>query len=62
MNKPHEDTAYAYQALMGSIFGTAKPVDENPIVQKRTTIWLKENFTDNEIWEMFDTLNSEPEL
>jgi hypothetical protein len=47
---------------MGSIFGTAKPVDENPIVQKRTTIWLKENFTDNEIWEMFDTLNSEPEL
>jgi hypothetical protein len=62
MNKPHEDTAYAYQALMGSIFGTAKPVDENPIVQKRTTIWLKENFTDNEIWEMFDNLNSEPEL
>jgi hypothetical protein len=62
MNKPHEDTAYAYQALICSIFGTAKPVDENPIVQKRTTIWLKENFTDNEIWEMFDTLNSEPEL
>jgi hypothetical protein len=62
MNKPHEDTAYAYQALMGSIFGTAKPVDENPIVQKRTTIWLKENFTDDEIWEMFDNLNSEPEL
>ena len=62
MNKPHEDTAYAYQALMGSIFGTAKPVDENPIVQKRTTIWVKENFTDNEIWEMFDNLNSEPEL
>jgi hypothetical protein len=62
MNKPHEDTAYAYQALMGSIFGTAKPVDENPIVQKRTTIWLKENFTENEIWEMFDTVNSEPEL
>jgi hypothetical protein len=62
MNKPHEDNAHAYQALMGSIFGTAKPVDENPIVQKRTTIWLKENFTDNEIWEMFDNLNSEPEL
>ena len=62
MNKPHKANAHAYQALMGSIFGTAKPVDENPIVQKRTTIWLKENFTDDEIWEMFDTLNSEPEL
>ena len=62
MNKPHEDTAYAYQALMGSIFGTAKPVDENPIVQKRTTIWLKENFTDDEIWEMYDIAKWEQEL
>jgi hypothetical protein len=62
MNKPHEDNAHAYQALMGSIFGTAKPVDENPIVQKRTTIWLKENFTDDEIWEMFDITKWEQEL
>ena len=52
----------AYKALMGSIFGTAKPVDENPIVQKRTTIWLKENFTDDEIWEMYDIAKWEQEL
>ena len=62
MNKPHEENAHAYQALMGSIFGTAKPVDENPIVQKRTAIWLKENFTDNEIWEMYDIAKWEQEL
>jgi hypothetical protein len=47
---------------MGSIFGTAKPVDENPIAQKRASIWLHENFTNDEIWEMYDTVKWEQEL
>jgi len=62
VSETNKQVDYAYQALMGSIFGTAKPVDENPIVQKRTTIWLKENFTDNEIWEIYDTIKWEQEL
>ena len=53
---------YAYKALLGSIFGTAKPVDENPITARRRTIWLHENFTDDEIWEMFDILKWQQEL
>jgi hypothetical protein len=52
----------AYQALLGSIFGTAKPVDENKIYERRRTIWLHENFTDEEIWELYDTLKWEQEL
>jgi hypothetical protein len=62
MNKPHEANANAYNALMGSIFGTAKPVDENLIAQKRASIWLHENFTNDEIWEMYDTVKWEQEL
>jgi hypothetical protein len=59
INKASES---AYQALLGSIFGTAKPVDENPITARRRTIWLHENFTDDEIWEMYDTIKWEQEL
>jgi hypothetical protein len=62
MNKPHEANAHAYNALMGSIFGTAKPVDENPVTQTRASIWLHENFTDDEIWGMYDTIKWEQEL
>ncbi len=52
----------AYQALMGNIFGTAKPVDENPISQKRAAEWLHENFTEDEIWEIYDTVKWEQEM
>lgn len=62
MENNNKEIEYAYQALMGTIFGTAKPVDENPISQKRTGIWLKENFTDEEIWEIYDTVKWEKEM
>jgi hypothetical protein len=62
MNKPHEANAHAYQALMGSIFGTAKPVDENPITAQHRTEWLHEHFTNDEIWELFDILKWQQEL
>lgn len=64
INVENNDKAseYAYKALLGSIFGTVKPVDENPIIKKRTSIWLHENFTDDEIWEMYDTIKWEQEL
>lgn len=52
----------AYQALMGNIFGTAKPVDENPINDRRAAIWLHENFTEDQIWEMYDTIKWEHEM
>jgi hypothetical protein len=62
MENNNKASEYAYKALMGSIFGTAKPVDENPITARRRTIWLHENFTDDEIWEMFDILKWQQEL
>jgi hypothetical protein len=62
MENNNKASEYAYKALMGSIFGTAKPVDENPITQKCASIWLHENFTDEEIWELYDTLKWEQEL
>jgi hypothetical protein len=54
----------AYQALMGTIFGTGykQPVDENPIIKKHRTEWLHENLTDNEIWEIVDTLKWQQEM
>ena len=62
MENDNKASEPAYQALLGSIFGTAKPVDENKINERRRTIWLHENFTDDEIWEMYDTLKWEQEL
>jgi hypothetical protein len=47
---------------MGSIFGTAKPVDENPITAQHRTEWLHEQFTNDEIWELFDILKWQQEL
>jgi hypothetical protein len=61
MENTNKESEYAYKALMGNIFGTAKPVDENPISQKRAAIWLHENFTEDEIWEMVDTIKAESE-
>jgi hypothetical protein len=52
----------AYNALMGNIFGTAKPVDENPTNDRRAAIWLHENFTEDQIWEMYDTIKWEHEM
>lgn len=62
MENNNKASEYAYKALMGSIFGTAKPVDENPIADKRASIWLHENFTDDEIWELYDTIKWEHEM
>jgi hypothetical protein len=62
MENNNTASEYAYKALMGSIFGTAKTVDENPITARRRTIWLHENFTEDEIWEMFDILKWQQEL
>ena len=62
MENNNKASEYAYKALMGSIFGTAKPVDENPVTQTRASIWLHENFTDDEIWGMYDTIKWEQEL
>jgi hypothetical protein len=61
MENTNKASEHAYKALMGSIFGTAKPVDENPIADKRAAIWLKENFTEDQIWEMFDTVKAQSE-
>ena len=62
MENNNKASEYAYKSLLGSIFGTAKTVDENPITVRRRTIWLHENFTDDEIWEMFDMLKWQQEL
>jgi hypothetical protein len=62
MKNNDKASEYAYKALMGSIFGTAKPVDENPITARHRTEWLHEHFTNDEIWELFDTLKWEQEL
>jgi hypothetical protein len=62
MENNDKASEYAYKALMGSIFGTAKPVDENPITARHRTEWLHEHFTNDEIWELFDTLKWEQEL
>jgi hypothetical protein len=62
MKDNNKASEYAYQALMGSIFGTAKPVDENPITEKHAAEWLHENLTDNEIWEIVDTLKWQQEM
>ena len=62
MENNNEAIESAYQALMGNIFGTAKPVDENKINDRRAAIWLHENFTEDEIWEMYDTVKWEQEM
>lgn len=62
MENTNNASENAYKALMGNIFGTAKPVDENPISQKRAAIWLHENFTEDQIWEMYDTIKWEHEM
>ena len=62
MTNNNKNTDDAYKALMGSIFGTAKPVDENPITARHRTEWLHEHFTNDEIWELFDTLKWDHEL
>jgi phosphoglycerate-specific signal transduction histidine kinase len=62
MENNNKASEHAYKALMGSIFGTAKPVDENPITAQHRTEWLHEHFTNDEIWELFDTLKWQQEL
>jgi hypothetical protein len=62
MENTNNASENAYKALMGSIFGTAKPVDENPINDRRAAIWLHENFTEDQIWEMYDTIKWEHEM
>jgi len=62
MENNNKASEYAYKALMGSIFGTAKPVDENPITARHRTEWLHEHFTNDEIWELYDTIKWEQEL
>jgi hypothetical protein len=62
MENNDKASEYAYKALLGSIFGTAKPVDENKINDPRPAEWLHNNFTDDEIWEIYDTIKWEEEL
>jgi hypothetical protein len=64
MKDNNKASEYGYQALMGTIFGTGykQPVDENPIVQKRRAEWLHEHLTDDEIWEIYDTLKWQQEM
>jgi hypothetical protein len=62
MENNNEASESAYQALMGSIFGTAKPVDENKVTDRRAVEWLHNNFTDEEIWEIVDTIKWDEEL
>ena len=62
MENNNKASESAYKALMGSIFGTAKPVDENPVTDRRAAEWLHENFTDDQIWEIYDTIKWEHEM
>jgi hypothetical protein len=51
----------AYEAFLGTLAG--KPVKENnKVTDRRAAIWLHENFTEDQIWEMYDTIKWEQEM
>lgn len=62
MENNDKEIKSAYQALLGTIFGNTKSLSENKINERRRSIWLHENFTDDEIWEIFDLVKWEQEF